>query len=972
MPHPSTLLDRFSTLPESLSQSCRNALEAILEHSDGNLPAWPEQALELVFKGFRQSTFIREICQRHPQWLFDWVKPDSPLYCSRSEEAMRKALQERLAATSNEAELMKALRQFRNAEQARLVWRDITGLATLEGTVAEVSALADVCISLSLENLYRQLVQKHGTPRDLKTGQAQELLVLGMGKLGARELNISSDIDLIFAYPASGETDHPEKPIDNQQFFNKLGQRLIHVLDQVTEDGLVFRVDMRLRPYGSAGALALNYSAFEDYYQNQGREWERFAMVKARPITGSEKHRQILSEIIQPFVYRKYTDFSSIQALRDMKRLITSEVHRKGGENNIKLGSGGIREVEFIVQACQLIHGGRDQELQQTGLLPILQVLKDKEYLPAAWVDQLLEANAFLRNLEHAIQGLKDEQTQLIPDDALARQQVAWSMGFEDWEALDKVLCDYRTKVHLLFASFLEESREEQASLSEGKGPWLHLWQVNAGKDEWLKYLEQAGFEHPDACWEALDELRHSRLFKAMSRDAAKRLELFIPLLLSAAEQMEKPALVFERVMALVRSVLGRTIYLVLLYENPDALQLLCTLCQDSPWVAEHLAKSPVILDELLDAHSLYQPPEKTTLQDELRQVLLRIPEEDLETQMDALRHFKQSHMLRVAAAELSGKLPLMKVSDYLTWLAETLVQRCVTLAWKNMTAKYGLPGGISEGQREIGFAVIGYGKLGGIELNYHSDLDMVFLYDCDENGMTSGPRAINNQVFYVRLGQRVIHLLSTNTTQGDLYEVDMRLRPSGNSGMLVSSLSAFKRYQFDDAWTWEHQALVRARHVAGDSRVAEAFELIRNEVLSQKRDTDELMLEVREMRFKMKTAAEEKFKSTQKAADDIKLGNGGLVDIEFITQFGVLQGAQAYPDLLIWSDNIRLLETMQRLNLFSGVDMQALIDAYRTLRSALHRKNLADDDYEVTLSDFPEQRAVVQAAWCDIFGVCT
>lgn len=972
MPHPSLLNDRFSALPAPLGSACQHALQAILQSLKGADPDWPEATLDLIFKVFRQSHFVRETLQRHAHWLIDLAAPDSTLFCLRPEQDMAQSLSERLASVASEAELMRELRQFRHLELVRLVWRDITGLSSLEDTIREVSALADTCITHALNYLHQQQMEKYGTPRSPGAGEAQELLVLGMGKLGACELNISSDIDLIFAYPEPGETDHPEKPIDNQRFFNKLGQRLIHVLDQVTEDGLAFRVDMRLRPYGSAGALALNFSAFEDYYQNQGREWERFAMVKARLITGSPANQQALLDIIQPFVYRKYTDFSSIQALRDMKRLITSEVHRKGGENNIKLGSGGIREVEFIVQACQLIHGGRDLELQQTGLLPVLQVLKDKEYLPADWVDMLLEANAFLRNLEHAIQGLKDEQTQLIPEDALAKQQVAWSMGFNTWEALDKTLLAHRSHVHALFASFLEESREEQATLAEGSGPWLHLWQVNAGKEDWLGYLEKAGFEQPEACWQALDDLKSSRLYKAMSQDAAKRLELFIPLLLSAAEQMEKPALVFGRVMELVKSVLGRTIYLVLLYENPEALQLLCSLCQDSPWVAEHLAKSPIILDELLDAHSLYQPPDKATLQDELRQVLLRIPEEDLEAQMDALRHFKQSHMLRVAAAELSGKLPLMKVSDYLTWLAETLVQRCVTLAWKNMTAKHGLPSGISEGPREIGFAVIGYGKLGGIELNYHSDLDMVFLYDCDENGMTKGPRSINNQVFYARFGQRVIHLLATNTTQGDLYEVDMRLRPSGNSGMLVSSLSAFKRYQLEDAWTWEHQALVRARHVAGDPVVAEAFEHFRNEVLSQPREREDLMVEVRDMRFKMKAAAEDKFKSASKAAEDIKLGNGGLVDIEFITQFGVLYGAQAHPDLLLWSDNIRLLETMQRLNLFVGLDMQALIDAYRDLRAALHRKNLADSDYEVTLADFPAQRAIVQAAWCDIFGVCT
>jgi len=399
---------------------------------------------------------------------------------------------------------------------------------------------------------------------------------------------------------------------------------------------------------------------------------------------------------------------------------------------------------------------------------------------------------------------------------------------------------------------------------------------------------------------------------------------------------------------------------------------LLCSLCENSPWVAEHLAKSPVILDELLDAHSLYKPPAKAELEDELRQCLLRIPEEDLEAQMDALRHFKQSHMLRVAAAELTNKLPLMKVSDYLTWLAEVLVEESVAIAWQNMVDKYGLPGGIDAASENIGFSVVGYGKLGGIELSYHSDLDMVFLYECDEQGMTQGDRSINNQVFYTRLGQRVIHLLSTQTTQGDLYEVDMRLRPSGNSGMLVSSLSAFEKYQFKDAWTWEHQALVRGRFIAGDKQVAHKFNLIRTAVLGLPRDNVALLEEVREMRLKMKEAARSTFSSEEQAGNDIKLGDGGIVDIEFITQFGVLQNAKAQPELLEWTDNVRLLETLNSLQCFGQFNLLPLIDAYRNLRSALHRKNLADSDYQVSLEDFPAEREVVRDAWCKIFGVCS
>ena len=646
-------------------------------------------------------------------------------------------------------------------------------------------------------------------------------------------------------------------------------------------------------------------------------------------------------------------------------------MHRKGGEQNIKLGTGGIREIEFIVQACQLIHGGRDLELQQPGLLPVMALLLEKQYLPEEWVPQLLAANEFLRNTEHAIQGLEDKQTQLIPVSEADRQRVAWSLGYKHWEDAQRDLAAHRERVNTLFSAFLEEAPENNSEQVLHSSQWLHLWQHHASEEEWQEALTEAGYANPQLCWQALEDLRDNRLFKVMSRDAAKRLEQFLPMLLVEAAEQSKPALVFVRVMGLVKAVLGRTIYLVLLYENPKALQLLCSLCEQSPWVAEHLAKSPVILDELLDAHSLYTPPAKAELEDELRQCLLRIPEEDLEAQMDALRHFKQSHMLRVAAAELSNKLPVMKVSDYLTWLAEVLVAKSVVIAWGNMVGKYGVPGCIDVASGNIGFSVVGYGKLGGIELNYHSDLDMVFLYQCDEQGMTRGERSINNQVFYTRLGQRVIHILSTQTTQGDLYEVDMRLRPSGNSGMLVSSLSAFEKYQFKDAWTWEHQALVRGRFIAGDELVAQQFDHIRAAVLGQARDREALLDEVREMRFKMKETARSNFTSNEHAQDDIKLGDGGLVDIEFITQFGVLSNAEAQPDLLQWSDNVRLLETLNSLQCFGQFNLLPLIDAYRNLRAALHRKNLADTDYQVSLADFPAEREVVRSAWCEIFGVC-
>lgn len=970
MPSADSLSHYVGQYASTSSKSLTHFAEFILETLKDNNKTpedLPEPYLSGVFQIAFRSDYVRETLVRYPELFLAWASPDSCLYKARLAGDMEHELANRLESATDEAALLKVLRDFRQQEMMRVIWRDLSGLSDLYNTMAEVSNLADVCISVTLSHLFREAVQRSGMPRSLN-GEPQEMLVLGMGKLGARELNVSSDIDLIFAYPEPGETDHPKKPVDNHRFFTRLGQKLIQALDQVTGEGFVFRVDMRLRPYGSAGALALNFSAFEDYYQNQGREWERFAMVKARVITGSKNNVESLQDIILPFVYRRYTDFSLFQALREMKRLIQSEVHRKGGEQNIKLGAGGIREIEFIVQACQLIHGGRDHSLQQPGLLSVLPILKEQEYLPAEWVDDLFQANAFLRDLEHAIQGRNDKQTQLLPALAEEQIQVAASLGFESWAALEQVLDKHRDKVSQLFGAFLEEAPEQEEKDREYGGSWLHLWQASTDKETWLTELEREGFESPESCWQALEDLRNSRLYRTMSADASKRLDRFLPLLLKLSSEQAFPSVSFVRIMGLVRSILGRTIYLVLLYENPEALRALCRLCQESPWIAEHLAKSPVILDELLDASALYQPPPTENLKDELRQSLLRIPLDDLEAQMDALRHFKQSHMLRVAAAELTSKMPLMKVSDYLTWLAEALVQKCVDLAWLNLVQKHGVPSGIHSDSHHKGFAVIAYGKLGGIELNYHSDLDMVFLYQCDENGMTQGPRSINNQLFYTRLGQRVIHFLTTNTTQGDLYEVDMRLRPSGNSGMLVASIPAFERYQAHDAWTWEHQAIVRARFIAGDLDLGVEFDRIRAKVLSEQRDETSLKEEVRSMRDKMKLAAKDKFKDSATASLDIKLGDGGLVDIEFITQLGVLLFACEHSELLQWTDNVRLLETLHEESCFPGVSLLPLIEAYKSLRAAQHRKNLADESYHADLSNFADEARLVQKAWKRIF----
>jgi glutamate-ammonia-ligase adenylyltransferase len=955
----------IETIVPTASPQAKQAFNRLASHIDADAE-YSNEFWHLLLAAIERSDYCLESLIKYPALLEKWSKPESDLYQTLDVEGILKRLDQACESVCDEASLMRALRVFRQEHQARMIWRNATVLANLDDILLEVSALANACIRVALQYVEQWASEKYGQPLNA-AGVQQHLVVLGMGKLGAHELNISSDIDLIFAYPEAGATNHPSKPIDNHLFFSRVGQRLIHVLDQVTAEGFVYRVDMRLRPYGSSGALALNFAAFDDYFQSQGREWERFAMIKARAITGPADDVEQLMSIIRPFVYRGYSDFSSFDALREMKRLIMSEVHRKGGQQNIKLGAGGIREVEFIAQATQLIYGGRDARLQDTGLQTVFDTIKAQAYLPAEWVDQLLVAYRFLRDLEHAIQGLADKQTQLLPASEREQAQVCMVMQQASWAALLDELDAHRERVSDIFEAFLSLDTQGARTDAVSDG-WRVLWQIASDKDAWLQALEEAGYDAPAQTYQAIEELRQLRQFNAMSREGRERFENFLPRLLSAATDYACPSLTFTRALHLVRAILGRSIYFVLLNENTQALTQLCRLCSESAWFAEHIAKSPIILDDLLNPSSLYSPPQKIELSNELRQSMLRIPEGDLEASMDCLRNYKQSHLLRVAAAEITGSLPVMKVSDYLTWIAEVSIDAAIEIAWRELVVKHGWPSELEDGTLAAGFAVIAYGKLGGIELGYASDLDMVFLYDVDDFGFTNGPKPINNQLFYTRLGQKVIHILATQTTQGCLYEVDMRLRPSGNSGMLVSSLKAFEKYQADDAWTWEHQALVRARAIAGDLLLMERFAQVRQGILSQQRDAAKLREEVLLMRDKMRAAAIEKFGDEASAANNIKQGRGGLIDIEFITQYLVLAWADTYPELCEWSDNVRLLEQLAQPKFTELIpahqSLPILIDAYRTLRAALHTQVLSGERYAEGLRAFPEPVQAAQTVW--------
>lgn len=868
---------------------------------------------------------------------------------------------------SSEDDWHAALRKLRRRAMVHIIWRDLLRLASTLETTRALSDLADECVARSITFLSTVLQQRHGRPIGRQSQQEQQLHVLGMGKLGAYELNLSSDIDLIFSYPESGDTSGP-KVISNQEYFIKLGQKLILALDKTTIDGFVFRTDMRLRPYGQSGPLVMNFASLEEYYQDQGRDWERYAMVKARVMTGEDNPAaQELLKILRPFTYRAYIDFSAFESLRSMKAMINAEVRRRGLEMNVKLGQGGIREVEFIVQAFQLIRGGQDEQLQTRELVKVLDILAGDGYLPAGACDELKQAYLFLRNSEHAIQALNDEQTQQLPDDAVDQARIAWAMGCDHWHEYLTLLEQHRDNVKYHFAQIVAGDDDEPGNEQE-EHAWIDLWHGELHGQAEQEFLNQYPCSRSDAVQQRLEKFRNSKAVAMMQQIGRERLDALMPLLLKELWQHNNPVDTLERIIPLLEAVLRRTAYLVLLKENPQALTQLIKLCGASVWVAEYITQTPLLLDELLVPESLYRLPQKSELAEELDLRLLRIDEDDLEQQMEQLRQFARAHKLRAAACEVMEALPLMKVSDYLTYLAEVVVNKVMWLSWQQMVAKYGYPTNAEkEAVTEPEFAVIGYGKVGGLELSYSSDLDLVFLHNACSNRYTNGERSQDNGVFYTRMGQRMIHIMTTQTRSGDLYEVDMRLRPSGNSGMIVASMKAFAEYQQKHAWTWEHQALVRARAICGAAHTIDEFSHIRADILARPREQQTLQQEVRDMRQKMREHLGEDHKNA--GSYHLKQDQGGIVDIEFLVQYGVLANARQRPELLTYTDNMRILDSFAASGLMSQTDVEQLQTTYLNYRAESHRRALQKEKLVLNSEarqqlDIDRQKAEVVRLW--------
>lgn len=900
------------------------------------------------------SEFVAQQLRVHPQryqeyFAAGWVSRKHP------PGDLQAWLEQHLQTATDEAGLMEALRRCRNQEMLRIALRDLSGLAPLDESLTDLSQLAQACCQATLVWCQQQREAQHGLPRN-SAGDLIQPVILGMGKLGGGELNFSSDIDLILCYSERGETDGP-KPLDTDRYFARIAQDFTRILTARTAEGFVYRVDWRLRPFGEAGPPAVSFAAMEHYYQVHGREWERYALIKARTVAGDLQLGAQLLKQLQPFVYRRYMDFSSIDALRDLKRKIDAEVRREPLAQHVKLGPGGIRELEFVVQAFQLIRGGQERSLRDPRLRKVLAYLGDAGHLDAKVVAQLDQAYVMLRRVENALQMQRDDQEHSLPDDDQDRAALLQALDYPDWDALMAELNAARACVREQFNALFESPDDDPDAdpLEACIGQWFD------GNDAVLASAIQAlNFEAPERVQQAMTQLRDARAIRALSQGAEQRLQRLLPLLIADAADSEAPELAVERSLRLLGAIAGRSTYLSLLWESGTARQQLLRLTAASPWITDFIVQSPAVLDVLLDTRSLYQPPDKATMARELDEACAQILPADTEGMMDALRRYRQEVTLRIAAAEIVEALPLVKVSDHLTWLAEVVVAKALDLVRSQMREDHGRV--LRKDGQHAEFAVIAYGKCGGLEMGYGSDLDLVFIHDCDapEGQTDGGRRSIAAGAFLARLAQRTVHWLATQTGAGRAYEVDLRLRPSGAAGMLVSSVAGFAEYQRNNAWTWEHQALSRARAIAGDPAPAAAFTQIRAEVLCRPRDAQKLREEVLEMRAKMRANLEKK----AEGQIDLKQGRGGLTDIEFLTQYLVLLHAHEQPGLIEFSDNWRQTDALVATGTLSAEDGEALIGAYRRYRTWMHTRDLQKLDHMAAPEDFSEYLEVVCRLW--------
>ncbi len=841
------------------------------------------------------SEFAGNVAINQWQWLCsecssqEFAKP----HCKQK---LQKRFDAMLESEIDVDSFKRSIRVLRNQTLFAILWRDLVSECKLSESISALSDLADCAINAAskfagIEHRKRFGIIPFGN-------NDMPIVVLSMGKLGGHELNFSSDIDIIFLYPSDGESDG-KRSVSAHEYFTRYARQVVKLLEEVTNEGFVYRVDTRLRPFGNSGPPVVSFAALETYLLQHGRDWERYAYIKSRVVVPTGKEDPVsasLREIVEPFVYRRFLDYGVFESLRQMHALVTVEVKKREMEANIKLGPGGIREIEFIVQSLQLVRGGNVPGLKTTRLSAALECAVSTRDIGREIANKLLGAYVFLRHTENRMQAVRDQPTHNLPELPFERDRLAYAMRYPSWDDLSADIERHRKFVSEQFTAIALRSENEPEDI-DAATVLAALWSSHAAEQDWARALDQLEIQEPQAVAEVMGRFATAARKQKIDSIVADRLRKFVPRLLLMLPGRHSPATTLKHVLNIVEKVLRRSAYIALLNENRAVLERLVDLCQKSHYLAEEIGQFPLLLDEMLDPRLYSRAPDAEEMQADLTASLASADVDDSEQQIERVGRFQRAALFRLAVADLSGVIPIMQVSDRLTDLAEIVLRCALKIAYRDLVSRYGEPQYELGGQRHIaGFGVIAYGKLGGIELSYGSDLDLVFLHDsAGERQQTSGAKSVENSVFFARLARRLVHFLTTQTGSGILYEIDTRLRPSGQSGMLVISVEAFERYQVENAWTWEHQALLRGRAVAGSPKIARGFERIRAQTLRERVRRDSLLKDVSTMRAKMRS----KLDSSNEQEFDLKQGSGGIGDIEFLVQYLVLANAAAHPAVI-------------------------------------------------------------------------
>jgi len=857
------------------------------------------------------SYFADSVLNRYPEWAegLDQHQPPGAKI---------------LKTVITEAGVDAGLRRFRNHQMLRIIWRDLCGLATLAETFSDLTNLAELCLQAAIDEYSCRLQEKYGKPRG-EDGSEQQLFVIGMGKFGGGELNLSSDIDVMFCYPQTGECDG-RRNLANNQYFTRLAHAVIASLAEVTGDGFCFRVDTRLRPFGDSGPLTSSIAAMEQYYQREGRDWERYALVKARPVAGDLESGALLLNNLRPFVYRRYIDFGSVDALQEMHSNVHEDARRKDRMDDIKRGPGGIREIEFLAQCFQILRGGREPGLQTPSLDRALEQIAALELMSPEAVVEVRQDYVYLRRLENRIQALRDQQTHRLPagEDL---ERIAQGMGEENTEALASHLSGIRQQVSERFEAIFPS----QPSLKEDDR-WVRQWRNLQADRQGIDPQPGEPESGPMAAF-----LRRLDRF-VLSQRARLRLDRFMPLLLERIDRQSLDHKALDRVFDLVLAVCRRSAYLVLLVQHVPALDRMLELFARSEWIASRVIRFPALLDELIDPSLGQQIPAEADLVRSVERLMAA--SRGAEAVLEGLNYLKLATGLRIAVAQLQGTLPAEQARLALSGLAAAILKGVLAIAGKELETRHGrfpsrdVKGTDKEGSNEEqghgNMAIVAYGTLGAKELGYDSDLDIVFLFEAGDE-MSDGPRPLSAERYYARLAQRVLSFLTVMTPSGRLYEVDTRLRPNGRAGSLVSSIGAFRQYQLNDAWTWELQALTRARFIAGSQALSVRLDRIRQEVLCRPRDPAKLCSDLQDMRQRM--AREHDTNARLDTALSPKYRPGGLIDIEFIAQLGVLASAHTFPKILKATGTLPQIAQLMAIGWLAEDEASVLTETMSKLR---------------------------------------